>query len=158
MCNSLLKYLIDSTNILRICLVHVKEGQSEFYRVIALQLRLLLCDTTFRHNRLIDISLVPRVFGNIYLRMPDKDGLFSSGSKKFPLNKWLDQTIPGQFNPETSIRQLIRRVCDQDGGAHIDVKANAGLQDIINYQTWINKLGKYIVKELDLCIQGHAKQ
>ncbi len=158
MYDPLFKYLVDSINILRTSLAHVEEGQPEFYRVIALQLRILLCDTTFRHNKLEDISLVPRVFGNINLRLPDNNGQFSPRSNSFPLDEWLDHPIQNQLKPAISIRQLIRRVCDQDGGAHIDLKTKAELHDIINYQTWINKLGKYIVNELDAFIQDYPEQ
>jgi hypothetical protein len=37
--------------------------------------------------------------------------------------------------------ELMRRVCDQDGGAHMDPKARAGLQGVDSAAGWIYKIG-----------------
>ena len=82
----------------------------------------------------------------------DDKGAFNPSLEKIPLNKWLDQILPEQNDPNITIRQLIRSVCDQDGGAHVDLKPHAGVHKINNHKKWICILGKYIEKELSTYI------
>ena len=144
----LFRYLKESHQILQFCLKHIDNGEYYFYRVCALQLRLLLCDTTFRHNQIEDISLVNKVNKEMRFHQLDDDGTFTPSLEKIPLNEWLDQILPEQNDPNITIRQLIRSVCDQDGGAHVDQKSNAGVHKINSREKWIYCVSQYIEKEL----------
>ena len=135
----LLAYARDSLEILRYSLVLVAQGQRPFYRVAALQLRLLLCDTTRRHNQVIDIALLPQLIPNLDLPA------ISPGEKRLLLVDWLAQPIPGQ---PLSVRQFIRRICDQDGGAHVDFKPEAGL-DGLEAVEWIQKIGEIVLNNVE---------
>lgn len=109
-----------------------RRGRPEFYRVAALQLRLLLCDTTRRHGEVVNVSLLPRLLPDLRLAPLEPDGTFNRLASALPLDAWLDQPIPtfmisGTAAPPAAdspggltIRYLIRWVCDQDGGAHVD--------------------------------------
>ena len=135
----LLAYARDSLEILRHSLLLIRQGQRLFYRVAAVQLRLLLCDTTRRHNQVVDISVLPQL-------IPDLDlPAVGIGGKRLLLNDWLAQPIPGQ---PLSVRQLIRRVCDQEGGAHVDFKLEAGLDDL-DPAEWIQTIGEIVVNNIE---------
>ena len=110
-----------------------------------MQLRLLLCDTTRRHNQVIDIAVLPQLIPN--LELPE----LGPGRKKLPLKDWLAQPVPAQPDQALTIRQLIRRVCDQDGGAHVDIKPEAGLVGL-NPAEWIQKIGEIVVMNVNLPI------
>jgi hypothetical protein len=135
----LLAYAQDSLEILRYSLLLVRQGQRPFYRVAAVQLRLLLCDTTRRHNQVIDIAVLPQLIPNLDLPAIGPEG------KRLLLDDWLAQPIPGQ---PLSVRQLIRRVCDQDGGAHVDFKPEAGL-DSLEPVEWIQKIGEIVINSVE---------
>jgi hypothetical protein len=137
----LLAYAQDSLEILKRSLRLVREGQRPFYRVAAVQLRLLLCDTTRRHNQVVDIAVLPQLIPNLDLPAISPDG------KKLLLEDWLAQPIPGQPDQAFTVRQLIRRVCDQDGGAHVDIKPEAGL-DGHGPAEWIQTIGEIVVNEV----------
>lgn len=112
-------YAADALRILERSLGLVAAGETAFYRVAALQLRLLLCDSTRLHNQMIDTALLPRVAPGLRLLALDPHGQALDGCLQ--LDAWLEQELvigAGRM----SVRQLIRRVCDQDGGAHVDVR------------------------------------
>ena len=140
---NLLAYGRDSLNILQLSLQLVQQGRRPFYRVAALQLRLLLCDTTRRHGQVIDIAVLPQLLPNLELPavIPDE--------KPLPLKEWLAQPIPGQADQTLTVRQLIRRVCDQDGGAHVDYKPEAGLKGL-DPAGWIQIIGEIVVNSIYL--------
>ncbi len=64
---SLIDYTRDALEILHASLQHMQSGQPAFYRAAAVQLRLLLCDSTRRHNRRVDLALLPQVAPNLHL-------------------------------------------------------------------------------------------
>ena len=140
---NLLAYGRDALNILQLSLQLVQQGRRPFYRVAALQLRLLLCDTTRRHGQVIDIAVLPRLLPNLELPavIPDE--------KPLRLKEWLAQPIPGQADQTLTVRQLIRRVCDQDGGAHVDYKPEAGLKGL-DPAGWIQIIGEIVVNSIYL--------
>ncbi len=138
----LLAYARDSLEILKHSLLLVRQGQSPFYRVAAVQLRLLLCDTTRRHNQVVDIAVLPQILPGLEL-----PAIAPSG-KKLLLSDWLAQPIPGQANQVLTVRQLIRRVCDQDGGAHVDFKPEDGMAGL-DPAEWIQTLGEIVVNSID---------
>lgn len=133
--------------ILRQSIQLAEQGQPFFYRVAALQLRLLLCDSTRRHERIMDISLLPRVLPQVCFHAPGDDGHFDRAAAPLALADWLGQPLPpGRV---VTIRQLIRRVCDQDGGAHVDPKPFAGLGALPDHPGWILRIGRYVLEELE---------
>jgi hypothetical protein len=124
-------------------------GEHVFYRVAAVQLRLLLCDTAFRHGRHEDISLIPILAPNFRLSpftLKDQQG------SDVDLQTWLD--APTGLNTDLTIRQLIRRVCDSDGGAHVEIKPLAGLPDNEDTSQWIIELGRFLLPYLSAAIKG----
>ena len=120
-----------------------RQGRRPFYRVAALQLRLLLCDTTRRHYRVVNIAVLPQLFPG--LDLPE----VGPGGKRLPLKDWLAQPVPGQADQALTIRQFIRRVCDQDGGAHVDFKPEAGLKGL-DPADWIQIIGEIVVNNVNL--------
>jgi len=136
-----LVYGQDAVKILSTSLELIAQGRPEFYRVAALQLRLLLCDTTRRHNRVVDISLAPRLWPELRLHPLNEQGIFDPAMPPLPLDRWLMQPIPTSWGGTQTLRELIRRVCDQQGGAHVDLKPRAGLQNIPDVPGWIRKAG-----------------
>lgn len=143
--NDLESYFWDSLRIIEICLDQVDEGQPEFYRVIAAQLRMLLCDTTREHDEIVDISLLPRVFPGIQLQPLGRKNSFSHHADPIPLNDWLDQRVEVEEGKVT-LRKLIRHVTDHEGGVHVDPRrANRKLIHV--EQEWILEIGRYLVEE-----------
>lgn len=134
--------------ILQVSLDLAHHNHPEFYRVAALQLRLLLCDTTRRHNHIVDISLAPQVIPGLALHPLNAYGNLDLNQKALPLHDWLEQSLSLGSKPPLTIRQLIRRVCDQDGGAHVDYKPHAGIINFEGFQTHILTIGEYVVSEL----------
>lgn len=142
-----LAYTRAALAILRQSIQLAEQGQPFFYRVAALQLRLLLCDRTRRHERIVDISLLPRVLPQVRFHVLGDDGLFDRTAAPLALADWLEQPLPP--SRVITIRQLIRRVCDQDGGAHVDPKPFAGLGALPDHSAWILRIGRYVLEELE---------
>ena len=140
-------YASDSLNILQKSLELYNAGNLEFYRIVALQLRILLCDTAFRHDHVEDISILPKAFPDLKLHPINLDCLERNTGTKLPLVEWLEQGIPNA-NSHLTIRQFIRQICDQDGGAHADPKINSVFLSIPKYRTKIINLGTMIVNEI----------
>ena len=116
-----LDYTRSALRILRRSLELARGPEPDFYRVAALELRLLLCDTTRQHERVVDVSLIPRLWPDKLWPALGADGQFTA-SPALSLPAWLEQPFPPG---SLTIRQLIRRVCDQDGGAHVDLREQA---------------------------------
>ena len=133
-------YLEDSLHILTASLEQVENGAAPFYRVVALQLRLLLCDSSRRHNHLEDTSLAEQLFPDLALPA------LAPPHAPLPLAQWLEQPAAAGL----TVRQLIRRVCDQDGGAHVDPHPQAGLPDLPpqQIQAAIYRLGQLTAQSL----------
>lgn len=121
-----LDYTHSALRILRRSLELACGPEPDFYRVAALQLRLLLCDTTRQHERVVDVSLIPRLWPDLRWPALGADGQFSAALPALPLSAWLEQPLP---RVGLTLRQLIRRVCDQDGGAHVDLREQAARLD-----------------------------
>jgi hypothetical protein len=143
--SNLESYFWDSLRTIEICLDQVDEGQPEFYRVIAAQLRLLLCDTTREHDQVVDISLLPRVFPGIQLQPLGKKGYFSQNAEPIPLNKWLEQKVEIS-NGTVTLRKLIRHVCDHEGGVHVDPR-QISRKVLRDEREWILEIGRYLAEE-----------
>lgn len=138
-------YARDSLAILRASLRLARTTRPAFYRVAALQLRLLLCDTTRRHGKIVDMALAPRLCLDLQLPQLNETRAVT-GSPRLSLQAWLAQPLPGF--PSITVRELIRRVCDQEGGAHVDPHREAGLPAGLDTLAWILRLGDLAVEEL----------
>jgi hypothetical protein len=66
--------------------------------------------------------------------------------KTLSLEDWLSTSIPGNENEPITIRKLIRQVCDTDGGAHVDQRANLNLPP--DYRKWIIHLAGSVLSDL----------
>jgi len=144
------QYGQDALKILRTSLNLMDQGQPEFYRVAALQLRLLLCDTTRRHGRSVDISLASRLWPDLRLHPFGPLDQFDPALPPLPLNEWLKQPLPGGAGRTLTLRLLIRRVCDQDGGAHVDEKPRAGLHNVADVPGWIYRVASEVLSALEM--------
>jgi len=128
-------YACGALDIIASCAALYRQGNEACYRVVAAQLRLLLCDTTRRHDRVVDVSLAPRILPGLNLHPLDLSTLapnwsgelrFDSWQERLPLPAWLGQVIPLLADQPVTLRELIRAVCDQDGGAHVDLRVRGG--------------------------------
>ena len=138
----LTQYTGDALDILDHSIALFEAGRQSFYRVAAVQLRILLCDSNFRHNKQEDISVIPELIPSLMLHPLDAQGLPLMNLPALDLKNWLN--APSGPDPELSVRQLIRRVCDTDGGVHVDIKPLAGLPDSGNSRQWIINIARYI--------------
>ena len=141
-------YTRDSINILEGSLKMIDSGNVAFYKVVAVELRSLLCDITRRHNKIINISLALRLAPNLTLHPLGQNGSFDHALPRIPLDEWLQQPIPTGLTPPITIRDLIRKVCDQQGGAHVDPKPDFQLPDEVDTAAWITTIGSYVAPEL----------
>ncbi len=156
--SSILQYARDALRILENNLRLYRQGEWECYRVVAAQLRLLLADTNRIHDRQVDISVVPRLFPDLALDRQvvidtsGEDGQtrleFHPAPAALTLQEWLAQELPAPWGKPVSLRDLIRRVCEQDGGAHVDPRALADLRLWVERGEHIARIGEYIAGAL----------
>lgn len=150
-------YLRDSLRIIERSLSWSRQESSPAYRVIAAQLRLLLCDTTRVHGRIVDVSLAPRVIPDLCfypVEMGDAGQVrIDRDCPRLPRSEWLDQAVarsPEGGEPQT-VRELIRWVCDRDGGVHVD--SQPGEAPLPGPERWIVAIGAYVYEELSRLVQ-----
>jgi hypothetical protein len=181
MSNKAIEDFIASRNILNVNIRLFHEGHRDLYRVIAVELRKLLCDGKN--------SLVPRLFPNTRLhplrgRLPEhlKEGLvlsipsmiefggqggsrimelFDKRAELIPLNEWLSQDL---FNKHITIQELIRSVADKES-AHADKQFNDTLhftrsiklvtEDL--HKQHIIAIGEYILEMLNMAIESNPE-
>jgi len=109
----------------------------EFNKVIAGQLRLILCDTSKKGKEIIDNSLIRRIQPNPKLFQVNELSNLSEGMSGFfpgemfnydkptiPLKVWLEQVIlslnlQGK-KQDVTIRDFIKFAANKSGGAHVD--------------------------------------
>lgn len=139
-----LDYARASLRILQRSLELARGAEPDFYRVAAVQLRLLLCDTTRQHERLVETALLPRLFPSMLLPALDATGRPLPGQAALPIHAWLEQTVPGLG---VSLRTLIRRVCDQDGGAHVDLRDSPPLAEAALARDLLLAVGDVVLAE-----------
>ncbi len=148
----LAQYTTDALDILNHSIALYAEGNIYFYRVVAVQLRLLLCDTTFRHGHHENCALVPQLFPEIRLHPLDVAGHPQLDQPSLDLPAWLEQ--PASVAPGLTIRTLIRRLCDLDGGAHVDTRPLAGLPANRETRQWLIDLAASIAPILAQALSG----
>lgn len=146
------QYTLDAVSILERSLELCKTGHPSFYRVAAVQMRILLCDTTFRHDHQEDIAILPILFPELMLHRLDANYRPRMDEPKIDLLTWLNSIADPKSN--LTLRQIIRRVCDVDGGAHVDLKSQAGISDQETARLWIIAIGEYLVPLLDEVLQA----
>ena len=151
-------YLADTLTVLRTSLELARQGQTVFYRVAALQLRILLCDSTRLHNRPLELGLLPRLHPQLALHPLNSDGQFNDSAPLIPLQDWLNQALPLKTSRPLTIRQLIRQVCDRDGGAHVDVRTPLPPEVRQERAGWILKLGEYLADVLFDRFTAHPRE
>ncbi len=139
------QYTVDAASILKQSILLVESGEASFYRVAAAQLRILLCDTTFRHNRTEDIAVLPILFPEFEL--PALASTRAESGLMLPIVEWLDQ--PAAPGLDLNVRQMIRRICDVDGGAHIDPKPLKGVPPGSDPARWILEISRILLPELE---------
>lgn len=125
-------YLQDSLSILAESTRLAREGSPAFYRVVAVELRLLLCDSTRVHKEWMDISLVSQLYPKLKW---STEGWGEGTSKFVKIPDWLELPAMTDDPQHRTIRKLIRQVCDLDGGAHVslgDTSKMASARSIYN--------------------------
>lgn len=128
-------------------LVLIHQGKTQFIPVIAGQLRMLLCDTTRIHDRMVDVSLLKRVMPDLNLGMLNANGEFECTAQSMSLQDWLNQTV--QLNhKEVTILHLIRQVSDERGGVHADFQKSRNA-DEISETTWIIQIAEHLLSRLN---------
>jgi hypothetical protein len=129
----LLKYALDSLEIIQLNCRAYEAGSSCCYRVLAIQLRILLCDQKREHNTWRDISLATRLvphlsFHPLNASFPlDLDVIptlpiqwIDPDQPSLPISAWLDQGLFAVHGRLFSICSLIKWISEKDGGAHVD--------------------------------------
>lgn len=109
----------------------------EFNNVIAGQLRLILCGTSRRGNKIIDNSLIRKMQPNPQLYQVKElvdltmngnafvpDELFDYDKPRIPLSDWLNQIILSitlqDKKQDITIFDFIKHSANKSGGAHVD--------------------------------------
>jgi hypothetical protein len=173
--------LIDAINLVRINIALFDAGNRACYRLIAGQLRLLLCDG--KGN-----SLIKRVFPNPRLhpfwQCEEMDEIEKQGGRmlfflpgelasnssqitnicdrdKEPmeLDKWLNLRV---FDSSITLRGLIRSVANKDGGAHLDSKLDNTLMKTysteicgeLSHVRFLVDISRYLVEEIDIWLRA----
>jgi hypothetical protein len=153
------QYAREALEILHLNASLYRQGHPAAYRVVAVQLRLLLCDTNRVHNRLVEISLLPRwIPGLSFHPLVDSTAATGKGlafdwqKPAIPLAQWLDQTLPLAGGGSIRIKELIRGVCEQDGGAHVDPHPDARLWKMEGREEMIVVIGEYLLESINASV------
>jgi hypothetical protein len=168
----LLNYTLDSLEIIQRNCRAYEAGSPCCYRVLGVQLRILLCDRKREHNTWRDISLATRMlphlsFHRLSTTFPIDLDLqpslpFQTIDPDLPtisILSWLDQDILFAHGKMISIRSLIKFVSEKDGGAHVDPVGFA----LFDYQDpylreLIYRLAIYIHTEFSYALEGFHAQ
>ena len=141
-------YVRDALRLIRGAVEQYHAGVYPSYRLVAAQLRLLLCDTNRVHNRLTDVSLLPRARPRVRLHPLLAGRLeLDRQAEKLSLKEWLSQPVPAY--PALTLRELIRAVSELDGGAHVDLKPESPLWGFEGRAEAVVKVGEIILEELE---------
>jgi hypothetical protein len=131
-----------------------------FYNVIAVQLRILLCDS----NRILRSAIqkpmlhphtCERFKGTGDYEVILYTNLFDKTKAKIKLDKWLNQEIiwSKHWEPIT-IREVIKAWANKNGGAHIDNKLPVREMFVINVSesnNYLLTIAKYVITDLLGC-------
>ena len=146
-------YLRDSLSILAESTHMAREGFPAFYRVVAVELRLLLCDSTRIHNEWVDISLVHQLYPQLKW---STEGWKDGTSRTLKIPDWLEISAMADDPQHRTIRKLIRQICDLDGGAHVslgDAGKTASARSIYN----LLRIADFVYLQLSLLESDQTK-
>jgi hypothetical protein len=120
------EYLKSSLEIIRINIEAYRAGCLPCYRVLVVELRLLLCDRKREHNQWTDTAPVARLYPQLTWHAPIiistdlPNHLPISDGTELSLAEWLASPIYECGKRMLTIRDLIKIICEKDGGAHAD--------------------------------------
>jgi hypothetical protein len=138
--------LEDALAVLADSLVLIHQGKMQFIPVIAGQLRMLLCDTTRNHDKVVDVSLLKRLLPDLRLGALNAYDDFESSAQSMPLRDWLTQTV--RLNSKVvTILQLIRQVSDERGGVHADYQKSRDA-DGNTEAAWMKRIAEHLIQRL----------
>lgn len=146
-------YLKASLSILAESIRLARESHPEFYRVVTLELRLLLCDSTRLHNEWVDISLVHQLYPNLKW---STEGWKDGTTQMVKIHEWLELPAMTDDPQHRTIRKLIRQICDLDGGAHVslgDASQMATARSIYN----LLRIAEFVYMQLSLLESNTTK-
>ena len=173
--------LIASRNILAVNIEAFHTGHRDVYRVVAVELRKLLCDkqallaTLFPKGRLNptksympneDLAQlnwqIPAKFGVMEDGKPFVERVFDERREPIELDEWLNQPF---FSASITVRDFIKSVADKEG-AHADSNWNEALmlaksmylaeEQMLGLLTVA--MGEYILKVLNLIVRENSDQ
>jgi hypothetical protein len=131
-----------------------------FYNVIAVQLRILLCDSNRILRSAIQKPMLHPHTGERFKGTGDYEvilytNLFDKTKAKIKLDKWLNQEIiwSKHWEPIT-IREVIKAWANKNGGAHIDNKLPVREMFVINVSesnNYLLTIAKYVITDLLGC-------
>lgn len=163
---SLSDYLNGSLEIVRWNCEAYQRGCRACYRVLAGQLRILLCDHKREHNRWHNNSLVFLLFPEITIARLHEDWpvhpnahpvfpdqLTSTDTSRLPLQSWLEQIIVISPTRQMNIRNLIKLISEKDGGAHVDLTGQAWMDTYYIAET-IYHLARVVYTEVTRFMEG----
>lgn len=151
------KYFNESLQILQANLTAYRQGCKFCYRVLAVQLRILLCDRKRVHNRWMPNALFNRIDPNLRLhpvtRSFQEDGMYlvDTDLAPIPLSDWLLDPIQLPSRKIVSLGQGIRWVCDRDGGAHVDpeiLESDDSVKDQVALEALVVRISEYLLSKL----------
>jgi hypothetical protein len=109
------------------------------YRLLAVQPRMLLCDRKREHGDYTDISLLPKM-----IPVPHFISI-NNPPDSLPLPEWLAQTVTLTDGSSHSIREMIKLICERDGGAHVDL-SGMPLQDAVSILRRYHEMGEVLIR------------
>ena len=98
--------------------------------------------------------MIPVLLPDLKLQPVDSNGQPQLSASPVDLQTWLD--LPSRIEEKLTVRQLIRRFCDVDGGAHVDIKPLAGFPIHGNARQWIINLARYLSPLLSAALTEEA--
>ncbi len=139
---SLIEYLRGALEIIRCNCQAYSQGCFPCYRVLAVQLRILLCDRKREHDGWKRTAILPEVFPGITLpviadsrrmqmTLTERQAGLSTivEADRVPVSKWLEQIVWFNDQKQIEIKDLIKWVTEKDGGAHADPSGTGWILD-----------------------------
>jgi hypothetical protein len=142
-------YLKDSLAILSESIRLAREDHPEFYRVVALELRLLLCDATRIHNQWVDISLVHQLYPQLKW---SSEGWKEGRARLLKIADWLELPAMTDDPQHRTIRKFIRQICDLDGGAHVNLGDSSHMATVRSIYNLL-RIGEFVYMQLLLLLE-----
>jgi len=95
---------------------------------------------------IITWTLFSKILPDLKLCEIDGSGYPRSDRASLSIKEWLQQKIILDQSSPMTIREFIRQIYDQDGGAHYDPKYNRAFDQSNTYRQTIAKLGSYLIQ------------